>query len=287
MQEIKRILFPVDGSETCRRFASAVRCVACRTGARITVLNTLELPSNDRSDRATFLSLVDVRAMMRQRRAEIRKTMQSELADLPDVVAVFRHGDPARSIVEFAHRRNADLIMMPTHGLGPFRRFLIGSVTAKVLHDAKCPVWTSAHTPEHPQTERVSRVLCAVDLGEKSIPVMQYARWLAGTFGAQLRFLNVVAVSESWTVRYFESEFVATLVDQAHKQLQIAANQVESTAESVVRSGDIASSVRREAIEWRADLIVIGRGVLGESLGRLRTETYGVICESPCPVVSV
>jgi nucleotide-binding universal stress UspA family protein len=77
------------------------------------------------------------------------------------------------------------------------------------------------------------------------------------------------------------------LVDQAQKQLQIAANQVESTAESVVRSGDIASSVRREAIEWRADLIVIGRGVLGESLGRLRTETYGVICESPCPVVSV
>jgi hypothetical protein len=29
-----------------------------------------------------------------------------------------------------------DLIMMPTHGVGTFRSFLVGSVTAKVLHDA-------------------------------------------------------------------------------------------------------------------------------------------------------
>ena len=35
---------------------------------------------------------------------------------------------------------------MPTHGFGPLRRFLLGSVAAKVLHDAQCPVWTSVHT---------------------------------------------------------------------------------------------------------------------------------------------
>ncbi len=35
-----------------------------------------------------------------------------------------------------------DLIMMPTHGGRHFRSLLIGSVTAKVLHDVRCPVWT-------------------------------------------------------------------------------------------------------------------------------------------------
>ena len=39
---------------------------------------------------------------------------------------------------------------MPTHGYGPFRRFILGSNTAKVLHDADCPVWTGVHVEEIP-----------------------------------------------------------------------------------------------------------------------------------------
>ena len=34
---------------------------------------------------------------------------------------------------------------MPTHGLGKLRRFILGSVTAKVLHDLEAPVLTGAH----------------------------------------------------------------------------------------------------------------------------------------------
>ena len=36
--------------------------------------------------------------------------------------------------------------MMPTHGCGPLRRFLLGSVTAKVLHDVSTAVWTGLGT---------------------------------------------------------------------------------------------------------------------------------------------
>jgi nucleotide-binding universal stress UspA family protein len=39
---------------------------------------------------------------------------------------------------------------LPTHGLGAFRRSLIGSITAKVLHDAECPVWTGVHLAQAP-----------------------------------------------------------------------------------------------------------------------------------------
>ena len=66
---------------------------------------------------------------------------------LPHCVCLAQ-GDAATEIVQFAMRENVDLIAMPTRGCGVFRKMLLGSVTAKVLHDASCPVWTSSHT-EH------------------------------------------------------------------------------------------------------------------------------------------
>jgi hypothetical protein len=59
---------------------------------------------------------------------------------------VLVEGDPATEIVNHAKNERIDLIMMPTHGHGPFRALLLGPVTAKVLHDAECPVRTTAHT---------------------------------------------------------------------------------------------------------------------------------------------
>jgi len=58
---------------------------------------------------------------------------------------VLKEGDPAQQIVEYARTTDVDLIMMPTHGYGRFRAALLGSVTAKVIHDSLCALWTSAH----------------------------------------------------------------------------------------------------------------------------------------------
>jgi hypothetical protein len=46
-------------------------------------------------------------------------------------------GDPAHAITDFVASNKVDLVMMPTHGYGPFRQLLLGSVTAKVLHDVR------------------------------------------------------------------------------------------------------------------------------------------------------
>ena len=49
-------------------------------------------------------------------------------------------GQPADEIIDYAEEENADLIVMCTHGLGGFRRWVFGSVTEKVLRGAKTPV---------------------------------------------------------------------------------------------------------------------------------------------------
>jgi nucleotide-binding universal stress UspA family protein len=49
-------------------------------------------------------------------------------------------GQPAEEICRIAKERDARMIVVGTHGWGPIRSFLSGSVLAGVLHDASCPV---------------------------------------------------------------------------------------------------------------------------------------------------
>ncbi len=51
-----------------------------------------------------------------------------------------RFGDPGSEIAAFAQDEKADLIVLPSHGRTGLRRFLIGSVSEKVVRLAHCPV---------------------------------------------------------------------------------------------------------------------------------------------------
>ena len=51
-----------------------------------------------------------------------------------------RAGDPATAILDAADESDSDLIVMGTRGLGTAERWLIGSVSDKVLHHAHCSV---------------------------------------------------------------------------------------------------------------------------------------------------
>ena len=111
-----------------------------------------------------------------------------ELRNL-NVKRVLLYGDPAHEIVKYADSEKADLIVLPTHGYGPFRRFLLGSVTAKVLHDAQCPVWTGVHTEETARLDSVSfgRILCALDPWNSDDNALSWAWQFGCEIGAQVQ----------------------------------------------------------------------------------------------------
>ena len=54
-----------------------------------------------------------------------------------------------------------------------------------------------------------------------------------------------------------------------------------------VSTGTVSDVVCEEALQNGVDLILIGRGALQGTLGRLRTHSYGIIRQAPCPVLSV
>jgi nucleotide-binding universal stress UspA family protein len=222
-------------------------------------------------------------------RAEFKTFLAKELGDIPGLRRLVKHGDVAPTIIEFAKSQNVDLIAMPTHGLGIFRQMVLGSTTAKVLHDAACPVLTGVHRREPPSQASgpIQRILCAVDLPNKSLATMDYTCRFAKVFNAEVRFLHVIPCAETFALSALETEFLADLKERAAEQLTRLCEQSHSTAPSIVRVGPISRTISQEAHDWHADLLVTGRGVLPHGLGRLRTQTYAIIRDAPCPVLSV
>jgi nucleotide-binding universal stress UspA family protein len=288
MLAIKNILFPIDFSERCCGAAPFVRAMAQRFGARITLMGVVPPFWQGASGDLSGVLVVDMDELKRDLEARLKDAFVKEFAGLT-VDRVAEIGDPAETITRYAHTQGADLIMMPTHGYGPFRSLLLGSVTAKVLHDSQCPVWTGTHMEEPPALQHLAgrNILCAVDASPKSSPLMEWAAEYARLTGATLRLVHVVSGIQGWPDRQLDREFEEALRTQAHETIEKLQNSVGVRAPLCVAVGEVAGAVREEAERHNSDLILIGRGLLHETMGRLRTHSYGIIRHAPCPVLSV
>jgi len=156
MADFKRILFPVEFSPHCQIAARSVASYARHFDAEVTLLHVEVLPFEPY-----------VWELQTERLTErLNHFLEAEFAGLR-VHRQVVSGDAAHEIVRYAVNDRADLIMMPTHGRGTFRRFVLGSVTAKVLHDTACPVWTAAHVDVELSSgpPNITNSLCAVDWG--------------------------------------------------------------------------------------------------------------------------
>jgi len=288
MVPLAKILLPVDFSE---RSVGAVHCaqrLAQRFSPEIILLHVLA-PMQYRLGDTEMGGVVlgDLyRAHLDGLAVELEQFQRAELAGA-NVRRVVLEGDPAFRIVEFARQEKVCLVMMPTHGHGTFRRFLLGSITAKVLHDAECPVWTGAHLAEaatHPVDLR--HVICAVDLGPQSERALKWAAWLSRTMEARLTLLHVTpAVAQ--TADFADDDWRAKLGSTAEQSLKSLQAKVGTEAEVMLQTGDPAQAICAAAARTRAGALVIARGSAAGGFGRLRTNAYAIIRQSPCPVVSV
>jgi nucleotide-binding universal stress UspA family protein len=288
MTPIRHILFPIDFSERCCAAVPFVEAMAHRYGAKITLISVAEPMYCAGIGDPGGPIVLGTDTILPDLKERLDSALTREFAHL-EVNRVAELGDPARVIARFAHDNGVDLIMMPTHGYGPFRRLLLGSVTAKVLHDAECPVWTAAHVEEKPCRDHLAcrSILCAVDGTPKTVALMQWAYRLAGDLGATLRLVHVVSGAGSSTLHNFDAGYDKELRDHAQRAIEELQEEAQINAPLCMIAGPVAEGVHEEARRHGADLVVIGRGVLHETLGRLRTHSYGIIRQAPCPVLSV
>lgn len=276
----KKILFPVDFSERCDAVAPMVETFVGRFEASLTLFHAVPL-----FDSAYGVPMTDLIT-------PATELMSDYLAgDLKHftVGRVVTVGDPALAIIDYAKDNGIDLIMIPTHGYGRFRRFVIGSITAKVLHDAACPVWTSAHIENAPALEDISfrHVLAAVDFGSESPCVLKWASEFAAEVGADLTVIHAVPTAQDVPGMYLDQDFKRELLGDARERAIRLLNRcgIQDARVNMV-ANDVVPAIAAAARQLQADLVVIGRSP-ATGLGRLRTHSYQVIRETPCPVLSM
>lgn len=285
MPSFKHILFPVDFSERSDGAVPFVAEMARRHCSKVTLIAVARpyffggLEAGPAIDQQCILDGV---------KSDLDKSFPTDFPGLTvERVAVL--GEPAQEITDFIAGNKVDLVMMPTHGYGPFRQLLLGSVTAKVLHDCHVPVWTAAHTSESQNLEHLGlrRILCAVDGNPASVGLVRWAAGLCKTLGAALRLVHAVPSIEAWPERQMDQEFEETLRENARRNIQNLEKAADISVPICVGAGTVPDVVRQEALQHGSDLVIIGRGALQETLGRLRTHSYGIIRSAPCPVMSV
>ena len=140
MLQFERVLVPVDFSEISDRVLRYGVDLTAESGTT-TLLHVMEpLPLHFES---AFGGFVNTEGLER-----IRENAQKLLKECEagyegrSFVLELREGKPANLILEAAERHNAQLIVMGTHGRGGIEDLCLGSVAARVVRKARCPVLT-------------------------------------------------------------------------------------------------------------------------------------------------
>lgn len=288
MRAFQKILFPVDMSDSCTATAPFVEAMARKYNAEVTLLHALEMPSGIIPDwYGGAVPVIDISAIWHAETQAAAGYLKDKFQGLK-VRRVTVEGDAARTIDDYARENGMDLIMMPTHGYGLFRTLLLGSVTAKVLHDTPRPVWTGVHIADVPAVSpEFATIMCAVDCTEDSVATMRFACQLAQDNHANLFLVHAIPGAEVAPEKYFDADLRQYLEEDARNNIARLQESAGVHAQLCLGSGEVPHVVRDSALGHSADLIVIGRGRATRTLGRLRSNVYSIIRDAPCPVISM
>lgn len=201
----KRILVPLDGSALSERALAPALKIGELEGSRVTlvrapVVDLMLVPTVEFYGNYSLRGMEQAVAHARKEAHEYLAAMQKVHArpnlELETIVA---EGDPAEAILNTAAARKSNLIVMSTHGYSGVTRWIMGSVTERVLSGAPCPVLVirSTHT--------LTRMLIPLDGSELAEKALAPALEVAAAFGAQVTLLECVKQIPSWHMEELES----------------------------------------------------------------------------------
>lgn len=139
LTQLRKILLPIEGREDAEAALQFLALQPFRPPVEVEVFAVWPQPQLSWPTTVGQSDLLEIQAIEEAR--ERMKSITDRLIQMNVLCqANIGIGDPAFAILEQAKASQSDLIMMGTHGRGGLSRFLMGSVSHSVLHQASCPV---------------------------------------------------------------------------------------------------------------------------------------------------
>jgi nucleotide-binding universal stress UspA family protein len=289
-----KIMCPIDFSEHSQRALRFAALLARSFGAQMTLLHV-----NDPLLVAAAAFVPDQRPE-EDTKAELHRLLNEAVAGdqtpVPDVTTLVTEGEPSEEIVKAADEHGIDLIVMGTHGLGGYRKLLIGSTTERVLRRtfvpvAAVPLAESTFSLEDSLRPGAGPVVAAVDFSEPSHHAARVAADVATTLELQLLLLHVLKPRRTLlTWRGQAAVHDKTRMTGARRQLEELASSlgVMTATQILVVTGHPADDIASAAIQRKASLITMGLrgegGLFAPSPGSIAYHTLGL---APMPILAV
>ncbi|WP_058996082.1 universal stress protein [Haloarcula sp. CBA1127] len=164
----EHILFPTDGSDGAAAALAHARNLAETHDATLHIMTVLDTSSphigmtaaspegvttgmtaeeHDESEPGMVGEEHNLESSLQERSQAIVETAADEV-DTVDTVTAIERGPPDKAILDYADGNDIDLIVMGTHGRTGIERYLLGSVTEKVVRTSDVPVLTARFSDE-------------------------------------------------------------------------------------------------------------------------------------------
>ncbi|ACZ43436.1 UspA domain protein [Thermobaculum terrenum ATCC BAA-798] len=290
-EPIRKLLVPLDGSLAAEQALPYAEALARRSGAGVILLRAVPEPRGVPDPIEAHLREVHE---ANEYLAEVASRLAAGEIQVETSVPL---GDAVRWIAEEAQLRQADLIVMATHGRTGIGRWLYGSVAEGVLTRSTVPILMVRAWQMQPRWEALAhapRILVPLDgsaFAEEALPV---ARRLADALGGELALVRAVyppsaTLAQEWMVASYLAEELETREQEAEAYLAEIARRLASEGretEIYVKVGGPVGVIEAVASECEAALVVMAtHGRTGASRLVLGSVAHAMLLRSQVPIV--
>ncbi|MDF2436678.1 MAG: universal stress protein UspE [Bacteroidota bacterium] len=281
---IKKILVPVDFSETSMKALDHAVYIAKLNTADITLLNVVEstysyAPSTDYTALAFTNMETYEKEIQKQAKDHILKLAQKiKKKEGVNIIGIVSKGWVKEEILDAARSMRADIIIMGTHGVKGFREFITGSNTFRVVNEAQCPVLS---VQKDAVTPGFKNILVPFRDKPHSREKVDYAIKMAELYGAKIFVLGIDMDDDEGQLKKIELE-------AAQIKRIIEKHGLKCTVK-VKSSPYLAEKILKYAKKKGIDLIVIMA-----DLDRMQVSEFfmgpfaqQMVNHSPIPVLSI
>jgi nucleotide-binding universal stress UspA family protein len=280
---IKKILVPIDFSETSLTALNHAKYVAKLNKADLTLLNIVEstysyTPALDYSTMSYTNFASYEKSIVKQSKEHLLKLSQKLKKSGININTIVTTGWVKEEIINTAKSIHADIIIMGTHGVKGMREFITGSNTFRVVNEAECPVLSFRKNSEKPGFKNI---LVPFRDHPHSREKVDYAIKMAEIYGSKISVLGIDTDEDKMQL----------------KKITLEAEQIKNIVEKhgigcnvkVKSSPYVAEKILKYAAKKKIDLIVIMADIDRMSISELFMGPFAqqMVNHSTIPILSI